>query len=276
MASEEYTEAAKNAVLALLKHKDNQKCAECDGAEPTWVSINIGVFICSDCAGSHRSLGTHISKVRSPDLDNKWTKEIADFLISMGNVKANKEWEPNVKPSEKPKPSSSRAVIDDYIRRKYVRQEWRNLTPKQRYDLNLELEPKQGWVVKCGGRVKTWKKRWFVISDNGTVTYYTDKPEKGGKEKGTFSARGATVSKVEKSDEVYHMPLCFTCEVPSKARTYVCSCESEEWRTKFERWLCKVGATHADEAKAVLLRGTTIMKQDDFKSDSNILDDDED
>ena len=30
----------------------------------------VGVFICSDCAGSHRKLGTHITTVKSVDYDS--------------------------------------------------------------------------------------------------------------------------------------------------------------------------------------------------------------
>jgi hypothetical protein len=35
---------------------------------------NSGVFICIRCSGIHRSMGTHISKVKSVDLD-VWTPE---------------------------------------------------------------------------------------------------------------------------------------------------------------------------------------------------------
>ncbi len=44
-------------------------------AEPEWASINLGILICLECSGVHRSLGTHISKVRSLTLD-KWDPEL--------------------------------------------------------------------------------------------------------------------------------------------------------------------------------------------------------
>lgn len=37
--------------------------------EPDWTSINLGVLICIQCSGIHRSLGVHITKIRSLTLD---------------------------------------------------------------------------------------------------------------------------------------------------------------------------------------------------------------
>jgi hypothetical protein len=33
-------------------------------AAPTWASFNLGLFMCIDCSGIHRMIGTHVTKVR--------------------------------------------------------------------------------------------------------------------------------------------------------------------------------------------------------------------
>ena len=37
--------------------------------DPDWASLNLGSLICIECSGIHRNLGTHLSRVRSLDLD---------------------------------------------------------------------------------------------------------------------------------------------------------------------------------------------------------------
>ena len=43
----------------------NAICADCGSRDPDWVSVNLGVLLCIECSGVHRSLGVHVSKVRT-------------------------------------------------------------------------------------------------------------------------------------------------------------------------------------------------------------------
>jgi excinuclease UvrABC ATPase subunit len=55
----------------------NLTCAECDRQAPEWVSLNLGCLVCIDCSGVHRSMGVHISKMRSLKLDDL---EVEEYL----------------------------------------------------------------------------------------------------------------------------------------------------------------------------------------------------
>jgi len=96
--------------------KDNPVCADCTGV-PEWAELMHGVLICSKCSGVHRKLGTHISKVRSLNLDT-WSKDMYRSL--RGNHVVNEELEYCV-PTDIPKPhvDSHIDIREAYIRAKY-------------------------------------------------------------------------------------------------------------------------------------------------------------
>lgn len=115
--SKELNAKHRKILEGLLKLPENRECADCKCKGPRWASVNLGIFICMQCSGIHRSLGVHITKVRSATLDT-WLPEQVAFIQSMGNEKANSYWE-----AELP-PNYDRVGIENFIRAKYDEKRW--------------------------------------------------------------------------------------------------------------------------------------------------------
>ncbi|CEO60813.1 hypothetical protein PMG11_05334 [Penicillium brasilianum] len=115
-------QAAQNqqTIKSLLKLESNKICADCKrNKHPRWASWNLGIFICIRCSGIHRGMGTHISRVKSVDLD-AWTDEQLQSVVRWGNGRANKYWEAKLAPGHVP----SEAKIENFIRTKYEAKRW--------------------------------------------------------------------------------------------------------------------------------------------------------
>ncbi|KAH0491194.1 hypothetical protein TgHK011_002635 [Trichoderma gracile] len=114
--------AAQNqaTIKSLLKLEPNKVCADCKrNKHPRWASWNLGIFICIRCSGIHRGMGTHISRVKSVDLDS-WTDEQLQSVLNWGNARANKYWEAKLAPGHTP----SESKIENFIRTKYELKRW--------------------------------------------------------------------------------------------------------------------------------------------------------
>lgn len=111
-------------LLQLLREADqgNCWCADCgSGIKTEWVSINLAIVVCIECSGIHRSLGTHISKMRSLTLDiTSFTTDIVELLLLVGNRVANMIWEAKLDQSIKPTPQATREQRLKFITAKYA------------------------------------------------------------------------------------------------------------------------------------------------------------
>ncbi|GCB62574.1 stromal membrane-associated protein 1 isoform X1 [Scyliorhinus torazame] len=105
----------------LLREEDNKYCADCEAKGPRWASWNLGVFICIRCAGMHRNLGVHISRVKSVNLD-QWTPEQIQCMQDMGNTKARHLYEANL-PEHFRRPQTDQTV-EFFIRDKYEKKKY--------------------------------------------------------------------------------------------------------------------------------------------------------
>lgn len=109
-------------LTAILNKPGNRECADCGSKNPRWISITLGVVVCIRCCGMHRSLGAHISKMKSVSLDT-WTNEMLTTMERLDNDIANRFWE-NKLDRAKPTESSTTHTMDTFIRSKYDRKLW--------------------------------------------------------------------------------------------------------------------------------------------------------
>ncbi|EJW83040.1 hypothetical protein WUBG_06048 [Wuchereria bancrofti] len=103
-------------VVDLLREEENKYCADCEAKQPRWASWNLGVFLCIRCAGIHRNLGVHLTKVKSVNLDS-WTPEQVQSMRVMGNKMARRVYEAEL-PEHFRRPQTDSA-LESFIRAKY-------------------------------------------------------------------------------------------------------------------------------------------------------------
>ncbi|XP_050406362.1 centaurin-gamma-1A isoform X16 [Patella vulgata] len=127
-----------SGIATIRNVRGNNICADCSAANPDWSSINLGILICIECSGIHRNLGTHISRVRSLDLD-EWPPDISKVMTAIGNTVANSVWENNIKNFTKPTPQTTREEKEKFIRAKYEHKEFVPPLPYVDIPVNQQL-----------------------------------------------------------------------------------------------------------------------------------------
>ncbi|KAJ7993473.1 hypothetical protein DPEC_G00272790 [Dallia pectoralis] len=115
-------ESALQRVMAI---GGNACCCDCGQPDPRWASINLGITLCIQCSGIHRSLGVHFSKVRSLTLDS-WEPELLKLMCELGNGVVNQIYEARREELgvRKPKGTDPRQEIEAYIKAKYVERQF--------------------------------------------------------------------------------------------------------------------------------------------------------
>ncbi|EDS28086.1 smap1 [Culex quinquefasciatus] len=144
----------------MLRDDDNKYCVDCDAKGPRWASWNLGVFLCIRCAGIHRNLGVHISRVKSVNLDS-WTPEQVVSLEQMGNSRARAVYEALL-PDGFRRPQTDSA-LESFIRakyehKKYLAREWVPPPP-----------PKVDWDKEIDEEIERQKRKKKAASSGGAA-----------------------------------------------------------------------------------------------------------
>lgn len=118
------------AFKIFLALPGNQFCADCPAPSPDWASVNLGVFVCHKCSGVHRSIGLHITRIKSMKLDS-WTLKQLYLMNYVNNQEANLYWEA-LRPADRERPHQDTThgalkafIYDKYVHKKFVNPEGR-------------------------------------------------------------------------------------------------------------------------------------------------------
>jgi len=154
--------------MQLLEIPGNEVCADCNAEGPQWASINFGVTLCIECSGIHRSLGVHITKVRSITLDT-WEPEILKVMAELGNSIVNRILEADTGGKDKPRPDAMRAIREVYIGEKYKEKKFVNRDVFE----SSEAREAESWTVK---RLRRRTRKSKIKAEEGKEAF--DKEEK--------------------------------------------------------------------------------------------------
>ncbi|XP_004384402.1 arf-GAP with coiled-coil, ANK repeat and PH domain-containing protein 3 [Trichechus manatus latirostris] len=128
--SRERSAKAESTLQRMQNVAGNSQCGDCGQPDPRWASINLGVLLCIECSGIHRSLGVHCSKVRSLTLDS-WEPELLKLMCELGNSTVNQIYEAQCEElgSRKPTANSPRQDKEAWIKDKYVEKKFLRKLP---------------------------------------------------------------------------------------------------------------------------------------------------
>lgn len=100
----------------------------------------------------------------------------------------------------------------------------------------------QGWLEKCGQQFKTWNWRFFVLRDDGVLSYYTDESKK--KLKGSINVGYGSKANISVQSNMIEKKFVFM--IASPQRNTMISAPSQRMMTKWIGKLHSAGATPSE------------------------------
>jgi hypothetical protein len=107
-------QAAQKELKRLRGFSSNLRCADCGSQDNSWASVSHGVFICITCSDVHRSVGTHVTKVKGCTGTYLWGPDELEKMQTTGNQAADASYG-----TEKVNPGASKEHKQRYVSDKY-------------------------------------------------------------------------------------------------------------------------------------------------------------
>lgn len=124
----------------INQHDSNRRCCDCNSINDVdWISTNLLCILCINCSGIHRSMGSHISKIKSIKYDNFDNNLELIYLLEnfISNKVINSIYESKLKLLEKITPN-----VNDSVRLKFINDKYflKKFVSHKSNDINKLLE----------------------------------------------------------------------------------------------------------------------------------------
>ncbi|CAG9783420.1 unnamed protein product [Diatraea saccharalis] len=131
-------------MISRSKHRSTlEVCADCGASDPSWASINRGLLLCAECCSVHRSMGRHISHVKSLR-QGSWPPSLLAMVQALTAQNVNSIWEHSLLDTSAPKhlrkkpqpkdplhPTKSEFILAKHLRLAYVLRARRDEPPSE-------------------------------------------------------------------------------------------------------------------------------------------------
>jgi len=101
--------------LRGLRASGNHLCADCGSPDSSWASVTHGVFLCIVCSDVHRSVGTHVTKMKGCTGTYLWGPDELEKMRTVGNRRAD-----DIYGSRKVSPDASKELKQRFVIDKYT------------------------------------------------------------------------------------------------------------------------------------------------------------